>query len=397
MDKSQLSRYRKAIPENYFGNELNSTAANVLEKFRQINQYAFDRKVVFAYLRMAITLRKIFSTADHFYKTLNKQKEQLTDVIQRISQYVPVKTCAKIIGVAESSVRNWITQVRVKCSNSIINLCRKVHPNQLLPNETETMKKLLSDKEFRFWPLHSLYYYALNNNLVAMCQSTWYKYARLLDINRLKPRSVKIYGVSIKATKPNKYWHADVTYFRTADGLLHYIYTVVDNFSKFPLAVKLSSKLCGKIRMETFRLALKTAIELNPVAETINLVVDGGSENFNSTVDEFLANLKNFEIKRIRALRDVAFSNSMAEAFHRIIKTYYLNQGSIENTTELESRLQFTVNDFTRHRPHGELKGLTPFESYTGKLPASFTQQLLQARKHRIEMNKKINCSGCLF
>lgn len=124
LNKSQLSRYRKTILENYFGNELNSTADSIIEKFRQINQYAFDKKVVFAYLRLSITLRKIFSSAGHFYKTVNNHKEQLTDVIQRINRLIQVKTCAKIIGVAESSVHNWIMQVRVKCSNSLINLRR---------------------------------------------------------------------------------------------------------------------------------------------------------------------------------------------------------------------------------------------------------------------------------
>lgn len=397
LNKSQLSRYRKTVPQNYFGNELGSAANDVIEKFRQINRNNFDRKLVFAYLRLSVTLRNIFSSASHFYKTLSKHKDALTDVIQRTSKFIPVRTYARIIGVAESSIRNWITEVRTRCSNSLINLCRRVHPNQLLSCETEAMKKMLCDSEFCFWPLRSLYYYALNNKLVSMCLSSWYKYARLLNVKRLKPHSLKIYGVSIKATRPNQYWHADVTYFKTADGLLHYIYTVVDNFSKFPLAVKLSTKLCGKIRMETFRLALKTAIEISPVAETINLVVDGGSENFNGQVDEFLSGLENIEIKRIRALRDVAYSNSLAEAFNRIIKTYYLNHNTIENTTELEKRLQFTVNDFSRKRPHGELKGLTPFEAYSGKQPASFTQQLLQARRHRIEMNKKFNCKGCLF
>ena len=395
IDKSQLSRYRKTIPQHFFGNELNSISENEIVKFRQINKNAVDRKIVFAYLRMAITVRNIFSAAKHFYKTMNESKEKIAEVIQTVSRIFSVKTCAKIIGIAESSLRIWITQVRIKCSNSLINICRKVHPNQLLSIETDKMKKLLLDNELKFWPLRSLYYFALNKELVSMCLSTWYKYSKLFTIVRLKPRSVKVYGSSIIASKPNQYWHADVTYFKTEDGLLHYIYTVVDNFSKFPLSVIQSTCLSGKIRTESFRVAIKTAIKLNPVTETINLIVDGGSENFNGTVDEFLANLKTFKVNRIRALKDVAYSNSMAEAFNRTLKTYYLNHQKTENTGALKRNLNFAVADFSCKRPHGELKGLTPFEAYTGKTPPSFTQQLFEARKNRIEMNKKYNCQGC--
>src|SRR5690606_25655305 len=107
--------------------------------------------------------------------------------------------------------------------------------NQLISSEVSAMKKLLTDEKFSLWPSLSIFYYARNNNIVTMSQSTWYKYVGLLGIKRLKPLSLKHWGKSIVASKPNEYWHADVTQFRTGDGTLHYIYLVIDNFSRMIL------------------------------------------------------------------------------------------------------------------------------------------------------------------
>jgi transposase InsO family protein len=275
-----------------------------------------------------------------------------------------------------------------------------VHPNQLLPVETKTMDRLLKNESFTYWPLVSVYYYALHNKLVSMSLSTWYKYAALLNITRMKPKSIKHYGVSVRALAPNQCWHADVTQFKTQDGVLHYIYLVVDNFSKMVLSWAVDTRLSGQIRATTFRDALKTALLHHPVIEEgINLVVDGGSENNNTTVDEFIASISGIDIRKIRALKDVCFSNSQAEAVNRILKTAYLNHKHIPNTTGLYSTLKEVIHDYCHLRPHGSINGLTPFDCYTGKTvsAAIIKQQLTEARADRINQNSSLACPKCLF
>src|SRR5690606_38826821 len=127
--------------------------------------------------------------------------------------------------------------------------------------------------------------------------------------------------IGIRASKPNELWHADVTYFFTPDNIKLYIYTVVDNFSRFPLSVKVSDKLCGKFRVQTFREALRKAFEINPLLENLNplnigLMTDGGSENFNGNVAEFI---EETEVRHIKALAEGWPSNSMAEAFNYVL------------------------------------------------------------------------------
>jgi transposase InsO family protein len=397
---SQISRYRNHFDvKQHFGNELINIADEVMDACKQMNGHKLDRKVIQGYLRLSVTMRRIFSGAKNFHKTTHAYKDQIVETVQRIQDVIPVDKCAKIIGVATSTLRNWITSVRVRCSGSLVNLCRKVHPQQISSAETDAMSGLLKDEMFFYWPLVSLYYHALRNKIVSMSLSTWYKYAGLLAIRRLKPKSIKHYTVSISATAPNQYWHADVTLHKTDDGTLHYIYLVVDNFSRMVLSWAINTKLSAQIRADTFRQALKTAINHHPSIETINLIVDGGSENNNVTVDEFLSNLDTIAIHKIRALKDVAYSNSHAEAVNKTLKNYYLNQLKIPATDCLTKHFADIVLNYNTICPHGRIQGLTPLESFTGTKVnhADITLQLSRARKDRIVANRLYSCQSCRF
>ena len=297
LSRSPISRYKKLDFNEYYGNELFSVSEEITVIATSAAKNDFDRKVIKQYLRLAVCIRSTFSKARHFYKTIESNRDQLIDVLQRIKETILLKISARLIGISESSIRNWIAQTRVKCSDSLINLCRKVHSNQVLPSETEKMRILLNDPELRFWPLRSIYYHSLKNKLVTMSLSTWYKYALLLKVSRRKPISIKKYGIGVRANMPNQIWHADVSYFRTRDGSLNYIYTVMDNFSIFPLALESHTKLCGKIRVQTFRNALVFALKHCRSITNINLIVDGGAENFNGNVDEFINNISQHGLK----------------------------------------------------------------------------------------------------
>jgi hypothetical protein len=54
-----------------------------------------------------------------------------------------------------------------------------------------------------------------------------------------------------------------------------------------------------------------------------DLIVDGGSENNNITIHEFIKNCKVWIDKKI-ALKEVLFSNSLIEGNNRILKQTYL-------------------------------------------------------------------------
>src|SRR5579859_5952146 len=99
----------------------------------------------------------------------------------------------------------------------------------------------------------------LRNGTLPLALNTWYKYAKRLSLTRLKTdgrRKKHVEG--IRAISPNQIWHADITRFVTSDNQIHYIYLVVDNFSRKILSWFVADKVSALIRRNTIGEALKT-------------------------------------------------------------------------------------------------------------------------------------------
>jgi len=63
---------------------------------------------------------------------------------------------------------------------------------------------------------------------------------------------------------------------------------------------------------------------------------------------------------------------------------------------EVNECVEFLVKNYTEKRPHGSLKGLTPFEAYTKpNYVLNFSIKMIQARENRIQQNRKMNCESC--
>jgi transposase InsO family protein len=167
---------------------------------------------------------------------------------------------------------------------------------------------------------------------------------------------------------------------------------LVDNFSRFILSYRISAKLCAEFTLETIREAYSKMEE----SANITLLVDGGSENNNQTVRDYLAQPA-VNIEKQVAMLNIHFSNSMIESIFKLLKYRYLYFKELETEQALRNELDWAVKDYNDIRPHGSLNGLTPKEVQNGngieKLP--FKNQLEQARKQRLEENRSNICNDC--
>ncbi|MDH5382806.1 MAG: integrase core domain-containing protein [Cyclobacteriaceae bacterium] len=151
----------------------------------------------------------------------------------------------------------------------------------------------------------------------------------------------------------------------------------------------MADRVSGEIRMQT----LKEAWEIAKPKKEVELVVDGGPENNNYVVENFI-NSAEVDITKSVALKDIVFSNSMVEATNKLLKYRYLFPKDVQDGEQLRNVLEKSIDDFNNIRPHGKLGGLTPSEAYQGQnVPISFDTEAL---RQRVNENKDNNgCSKC--
>ena len=92
----------------------------------------------------------------------------------------------------------------------------------------------------------------------------------------------------------------------------------------------------------------------------LDLIVDGGSENNNKTVANFIKSCE-VSIQKKIALKDVTFSNSIVEGPYKIMKSYYFRRKEIYAST-LKDELEFFVFDYNYNKPCHKHRYFTPHE-----------------------------------
>ena len=394
---SCLSRWRRESPDKYTGCELNQLAAEQLELLQEFARHQQAQRLFKAYARLVNCLITILSHSKQYHKTLRNAKTEVINVIERVHPAIAIEKAVRFFRISRSTYQSWLQEVKFSCDHSQLLRCRKHYPGQLANREVEKIKQFLTDPKFMHWPIISIAYFALRTKQVLASPQTWYRYHKILGLNHPKGfnRSSR-YRAPLRAKRPNQYWHADITIFKTEDGVKHYIYLVVDNFSRKILSWKIANRVSGAIRVQTLIAAWHCAGRQLDPNQSIDLIVDGGPENNNHRMDQFL-NRNGINLQKKIALKDILFSNSMVEAANKLLKYRYLFPKKIANGSELIIVLGQAIVDFNQHRPHGKLNGLTPDEAYYDlKSPIENLSSILKkAQQDRRALNQQTICSIC--
>ncbi len=98
------------------------------------------------------------------------------------------------------------------------------------------------------------------------------------------------------------------------------------------------------------------------------------------------------------ALKEVTFSNSMIEAWWRVLKHHWLYLNTLDTLAAVERLVAFYGVEHNSHIPHAAFRGETPDEMYTGR-GADVVEKLTfankQARSDRISANQAQRCLIC--
>ncbi|MBP7810576.1 MAG: transposase [Bacteroidia bacterium] len=394
---STISTWRKTDYSQYLGHEFRYFFDDAFKNAEVGFKYLKLKKSVMALTRAWVMLSYALIPLIKNASGDKALQARVLHAINYIKDFVGLQRALKITGLSKPLYYQWMLEARFDCFDSFTQLCVKRHPQQLQMNEILKIKKLLTNPEVDHWPIVSIAGQALRQRKLIASLYSWYKYAKLWNISKkVAGKSRKTIG--IVATKPNEYLHVDTTFYELINYKKVCISFVMDNYSKMILGWHVSDRNTFDIVRKSVSNALKN-IDKHPDQKHSFLVTDGGSENHNKYLNAFIekiATLKKYKVTKIRALKDIRFSNSPVEAVHRTMKSRYLKGRKFENIKALTKYLEWAVEDYNTIRPHYKHRPRTPHEVYFD-IPLGFDikKRVKNAIKTRIKNNKCAKCIQC--
>ena len=243
-----------------------------------------------------------------------RDKSRLLRAIDRAHGVRGLRRLLHAFGLSPSRLSTW-RRAALTCELDDQPSCPNSSPHQLTVDEVLTIRDMITSPDNRHVPTGQLAMLAQRLGRVIASPTTWYRLVRKygwrrprLRIHPEKPTE------GIRASKPNEIWHVDTTVIRLLDGTRAYLHAVIDNFSRRILAWRVHDRFdagnTAAVLIEAGR-----AVERSESRPTV--LADGGVEDDNGAVDKLVSSGM---LRRLLAMTETRFSNSLIEAWWRVLK-----------------------------------------------------------------------------
>ncbi len=312
---------------------------------------ALRRRVdrLLALLRLLVVLGKVCGSSLSSLRFPDQaSRRRLLAAIDRARAVLPLRAVLRIIGVSPSRYHAWKRESPCGLDNAL--RCPRSAPHQLTPTECTAIQEMVTSEEYRHVPTATLARLAQRLGKVFASPTTWYRLVRRFQWRRPR-RRVHPTGpkVGIRASRPDQIWHIDTTVIRLLDGSRAYLRAIIDNFSRRILAWQVSATFDPGV----------TAVLLHEVVSGLSgakptLLADAGVENCNGAVDQLI---DSGLLKRIVAMTEISFSNSLIESWWRALKHQWLYLNTLDTLATLEKLVGFYVSEHNTRLPHSAFRG----------------------------------------
>ena len=357
----------------------------VLQLRRRVQKLAALLRLVLAVLRVSGFTLSCERLPD------GRDKRRVLGAIERARACMPMRGLLRNLDQSPSRFYAWRRQDG--CALDDQASCPRTSPHRLTPTEVQVIGEMVTSPEYRHVPTGTLAVLAQRRGRVWASPSTWYQLVRKygwrrprLRVHPAKPK------VGLRTTRADEMWHIDTSVIRLLDGTRAYVHAVIDNFSRRILAWRVA---------DTFAPGTSVAVLLEASRRTMGsgttpvVLADGVVENVNAQVDALITS---GVLRRLLALTELQFSNSMIEAWWRSLKHQWLFLHSLDNVATVRRLVAFYVEEHNRVLPHSAFRGQTPDEMYFGTgeaVPADLRAGATGARQARVEANRSMTCELC--
>ena len=346
-----------------------------------------------AVLRLLLTLVRVLGgRLDRKRLPEGTAKVSVLQAIESAQPELSLRGALRILRLSPARYHQWRRAER-PCGLDDYPTCPHSTPTRLTAEEVLTMKTMVEAPEYRHVPTGRLAILAQRLGRVFAAPTTWYKLTRERGWRRPRTRFYPAKPTKgVRAAEPDEVWHIDTTIIKLVDNTKVYLHAVIDNFSRKILAWCVAERFEISNTVTILREALGGAIS---AVDSPTVVTDGEVENVNADVEGFIeAGL----FRRVVALKEVTFSNSMIEAWWRALKYQWLYLYPLESFQTVKRLVAFYVQAHNTEIPHSAFQGQTPEEIYSGRgtdIPQRLTAAKAQAWAARRQANRGVLCPQC--
>jgi putative transposase len=320
-------------------------------------------------------------------------RAKLLRAAERAEGVLPRRAVLKILGISPARYAGWKRR-EGSCEAPEQETCIRSTPTRLTVDEISAIRRMATDECYRHVPTSRLSVLAERLGTVFASPTTWYRLVRERECSRPRLRRYpKPPKAGIRASGPDEIWHIDTSTLRLTDGTKVWLHAVVDNFSRRVLVWRVADRFAVESTVAVLEQAAASAVTRDARPE---LIADGGVKNFNAKVDGLVATGM---LRRVRALVDIKFSNSMIESWWSTLKHQWLYLHRLESVAGVRRRVAFYVSEFNGSIPHAAFHGQTPDEVYYGlgeRIPIELDTARKAARARRLAANHAASCGRCV-
>ena len=184
----------------------------------------------------------------------------------------------------------------------------------------------------------------------------------------------------------NEMWQTDFTQFKVIGWGWYYLCTILDDYSRYILAWRLSTNMATNDVEETLQMALdKVDVTQVKVKHRPRLLSDNGPAFVSQALKEYL---RRYRLKHIRGAPYHPMTQGKIERYHRSMKNVVKLQ-TFYFPWELKHTIEDFVTYYNNERYHESLDNLTPADVYYGRAEEVKTrreqikQETLEKRRQR--------------
>lgn len=389
--RSTSQGWKQIHPEQFVGSEVANQVEIELEQIKLMLDKRIQkmRRAFYAFARLYLTIIE-FADRKNFEKIISQNREVIIDLIDNLPLEFNQAIVCKFLNISVHQFKIWKNNRQFRCHSSLIGYCTKRFPTQISQKEINILKSFMARKRLSTWSIASIWGYAFKKQFISMSRTSWYRYCLKLNIHKRNPVKKPRKRISVNASRPNEIWHMDVTEFISADYVKFHIHTIIDNFSRKIVAYTIARDKSAKTRLLSLKQAIEEQFYLQLSSQELDLIVDGGAENNNTRINNFMRHCQ-VKINKKIALKQVRFSNSVIEANFKMLKAFLRKRGEIL-AYNMHKEIAFFVKDHNSHKPYYRYQIHTPDEIHDNPKLIDVKPILQKANQQRLQNNRSSCC-----